>query len=147
MVFLSLSTGSPGNGASPVCVGIHLHWDISSENTGNHRTDRVVLIASWVLGLSPIFYKSQGTLKSQHLLHKNQGKLRLQALFLGSGMCFAWLDRQISTDMLPREWTSLTPLSLHLWHEWASWKPHCLSLPLPVPRMVPCRLALYPDAG
>lgn len=28
-----------------------------------HRTDRVVLIASLVLELSPIFYKSQGTLK------------------------------------------------------------------------------------
>lgn len=103
-----------------------------------HRTDRVVLIASPVL--SPIFYKSQGTLKMNIIYTRIKGN-RLQALFLGSGVCSVWLDRQISTGVLPREWTSVTPLSLHLWHEWASWKPHCLSLPVMVPRMVPCGLA------
>lgn len=88
----------------------------------------MVLVTSLVLALPPTFY----TRVEEH----PGGKLVLQPSLLGSGMCFAWLDRQISTDVIPSEWTSLTPvpffcgMSGHLgnpaaWHQGSPFLGQC----------------------
>lgn len=72
--------------------GIHLHWDISSENKGNPQdTQRGPNFQSGV-GIITHLPQESGNTESQHLLHKNQGKRRFQAQGVARAL-LGWIDR------------------------------------------------------
>lgn len=75
-----------------MCVGIHLQWDVSSENIGNPQDTQGNPNCQSGVGIVTHLLQESGSTESLHLLHRNRGKLRLQLLLLGSDvLCLAGL--------------------------------------------------------